>query len=76
MYLQPLLENLEAITEQALPPSHTTLRALYSDIDVIRNYSAHLLRTLYKRYEQWSPSEKIGDIFLTVVRSYTGHFPM
>eukprot|EP01087_Luapelamoeba_hula_P017550 TRINITY_DN5546_c0_g1_i1.p1 TRINITY_DN5546_c0_g1~~TRINITY_DN5546_c0_g1_i1.p1 ORF type:complete len:759 (+),score=98.19 TRINITY_DN5546_c0_g1_i1:398-2674(+) len=73
VYLQPLRENLEISAVIGSPssagsilPSQNTLRSLFSDIDVIRNYNTHLLHSLRQRYAKWTPSTRIGDIFLTM----------
>lgn len=42
-------------------------KALYSDIQVIRNYNAKLFKDLEPRFLNWTPFQLLGDIFLQVV---------
>ena len=37
-----------------------TLRSLFSDIEVIRNYNSALLQQILRRHAQWGPYQKIG----------------
>jgi hypothetical protein len=45
------------------------VKSLYNDLQVIVNYNGKLLRDLTPRVEKWTPHQKLGDIFLQLVRN-------
>lgn len=55
---QPLRDSLS--TNEPILPSEMTLRSLFSDIEVIRNYNSALLQQILRRHAQWGPYQKIG----------------
>lgn len=46
------------------------VKSLYNDLQVIVNYNGKLLRDLTPRVEKWTPHQKLGDIFLQLVRNF------
>jgi hypothetical protein len=46
-----------------------TLRSLFSDIEVIRNYNSALLQQILRRHAQWGPYQKIGTPVVLVACS-------
>lgn len=59
MFLEPL-KAAKVVTEEQI-------KAIFSDITIIRSVNVSLLCTLQSRIENWSKQQKLGDIFLRMV---------
>lgn len=58
---QPMRDSLSS--NEPILPSELTLRSLFSDMEVIKNYNSALLVQLQKRKLSWGPYQKIGMVF-------------
>lgn len=43
------------------------VRVIFSEIEVIANYSNHMLKIFKQRIENWHPNQLVGDVFLRIV---------
>jgi hypothetical protein len=66
---QPLRDSLA--TNEPILPSEMTLRSLFSDMEVIRNYNSALMQQILRRHAQWGPYQKIGTLQRCSVCSLT-----
>jgi len=54
--------------------SNEDFNAIFSNIEVIRQFSQRLCQDLEKRWQNWSDTQKIGDIFVEMVCAITLSF--
>jgi hypothetical protein len=57
----PTNGNSPMITKEAV-------KIIFSEIEVISAYNAMFLSNLEKKLANWSPKEKLGDVFLKIVK--------
>lgn len=51
--------------------SQLEIKAIFSDIDIIKSVSDSLLTPLRERVQNWSKTQKLGDVFLMIVKIQT-----
>lgn len=70
-YSQLPLQFLIVPLREANPPilAKEDIKTIFSDIEILYNINSSLLMQLELRMVSWSPCQKIGDVFNTMVRS-------
>lgn len=46
------------------------IRLIFSEVEVILAYNKRLLEDLEPRVKEWGPNQRLGDIFLQIVRDF------
>lgn len=59
-----------AVNSEAAILTNEDIVAIFSNIDIIYNFSKEMVQLLDERMKQWSPTQKIGDVFLRLVNTY------
>jgi len=42
-------------------------KSLFSDIQIIRGYQTNLMEELEPRIQNWTPNQRLGGVFVTIV---------
>lgn len=64
MFYKPICEKSDVL-------SQLEIKAIFSDIDIIKSVSDSLLNPLRERVQNWSKTQKLGDVFLMIVNMKT-----
>lgn len=73
MFLDPLMQSQQT-TKPILPLDD--VKAIFSSLEVICAYNTDLLEQLKPRVQDWSPQQRLGDIFLQIcgfLKVYTNY---
>lgn len=72
-FYEPLLTNSNS---QKPMMSIEEFKSIFSSLDIIKSYNEQLLSNITPRIENWSPTQKIGDIFVEMagfLKVYTNY---
>lgn len=72
-FYEPLLTNTNS---QKPMMTKEEFKSIFSSVDIIRSYNEQLLEKIKPRIENWSPTQKIGDIFVEMagfLKVYTNY---